>query len=174
MRLSNKFFYRLCLVVILLIGCFVTQKAWSSDLEKVFFVKKLADHDELWVKDTSNNKEQLLIKEVSSPLLLSPKGPAKRPLKVRGEPQLSIDGKKVFFLADAWETSHALHSVDIDTGVEQFIAEANSLRVIRKGKYKGKLAVEQHKYFLTYGSYDWIWLIDQDGTVIGPLSEEES
>jgi len=156
---------RLALIIGILI-CLPLNLAYG---EKVVFVKKLTDHDELWVK--GNNTERFLIKEVTSPKLLSPKGPAKRPLHLRGEPQMSVDGTKVFFLAKAWETSTALHSVDIDSGEERFITDANFLRVIRKGKYKGKLAVEQHKYFKGPGTYDFVWLIEQDGKVIGPLGD---
>ena len=85
--------------------------------------------------------------------------------------QFSPDGKKVYFISSAWVTSGAVHSVNIDGTGEQFITDGNTLQVIDKGGAKGYLIIRRHKYFLTGGSYDWLWLVSPEGKEIGPLSD---
>jgi hypothetical protein len=56
----------------------------------------------------------------------------------------------------------------------RFIQPANELEVITSGEYQGYLALQQHRYFIGGGSYDWYWLFTPDGKEIGPLGEELS
>jgi hypothetical protein len=59
-------------------------------------------------------------------------------------------------------------------GEEHFLLPANDLLVLTfcRSKYKDHLAVEQHRYFLFGGSYDWYWLYDPAGKKeLGPLGE---
>ena len=83
--------------------------------------------------------------------------------------QFSPDGKTLYFITSAWVTTGALHSVNIDGTNERFIAGANYLKVIDKGRYKGNLIIRQHRYFLAGGSYDWLWLFTPAGKELGPL-----
>ena len=87
-------------------------------------------------------------------------------------PQFSPDDQKIYFLSSAWTTSGAIHSVSLADKTVDFICAGLSLKVIPKGEYAGKLIVEQHRYFLGGGSYNWHWLLNQDGTEIGPIGEE--
>jgi hypothetical protein len=84
--------------------------------------------------------------------------------------QFSPDSKKVYFITSAWVTSGALHSVNVDGTGERFIAGANYLKVIDKGKHKGNLIIQQHRYFLTQGSYDWYYVFTPEGKELAVLA----
>lgn len=88
-------------------------------------------------------------------------------------PQFSPDGRLVYFLSMAWVTSAAIHVLDLETGKERFLSAGNTLEVIPKGVYAGHLIVDQHRYFLGGGSYDWFWLIAPDGQVLGPIGPND-
>ena len=84
----------------------------------------------------------------------------------------SPDGRYVFFLTPAYATSGAVHVVDTTNGKEHFLMAGNSLEVVPAGEYRGCLLVEQHRYFLGGGSYDWIWPFKPDGKEIGPVGDD--
>jgi hypothetical protein len=88
--------------------------------------------------------------------------------------QFSSDGRRLYFLSPAWATSDALHVYDLRAEEEQFLLPANDLLVLSfcANKYKNDLVVEQHRYFLFGGSYDWYWVYDPAGKKeIGPVGE---
>ena len=87
-------------------------------------------------------------------------------------PQFSADGKLVYFLSEAWATSGALHVVDTTNGKEHFVCPAIDFEVVPSGEYRDHLLVQQHRYFIGGGSYDWFWLLKPDGTEIGPVGED--
>lgn len=75
----------------------------------------------------------------------------------------SADGKQLYFLTAAWATSNALHVLDLTSGKEHFVTDANDVLVIRKGRYANHLVVMKHKYLKQGGSYDYYWLITPEG-----------
>jgi hypothetical protein len=86
--------------------------------------------------------------------------------------QFSADGRRLYFLTPGWTTSGALHVYDLRATEEHFLLPANDVLVLNfcTGKYRDGLAVEQHRYFLFGGSYDWYWLYDSAGKKeLGPL-----
>ncbi|HXW43091.1 MAG TPA: hypothetical protein VEK75_17915 [Xanthobacteraceae bacterium] len=89
--------------------------------------------------------------------------------------QFSADGRRLYFLTPGWATSGALHMLDnTRSGDERFVLPANDLLVLSfcPNKYKDDLVVQQHRYFLLGGSYDWYWLYDATGKKeLGPLGE---
>jgi len=87
-------------------------------------------------------------------------------------PQFSTDGKLVYFLSEAWTTSGALHVVDTTNGKEHFVCPAAEFEVVPSGEYRDNLLVQQHRYFIGGGSYDWFWLLKPDGREIGPVGED--
>lgn len=89
-------------------------------------------------------------------------------------PQWSPDGQRVYFQSSAWVTSGAVHALDLAAGTERFVAPGNSLEVVPRGEFAGHLLVEQHRYFLAGGSYDWIWLLTPDGRAVDPVGEDET
>jgi hypothetical protein len=48
------------------------------------------------------------------------------------------------------------------------------LKVVPSGEYKDCLLVQQHRYFVGSGSYDWYWLLRPDGKEVGPVGEDTS
>jgi len=85
----------------------------------------------------------------------------------------SPDGTDLYFISSAWVVSGALHVVNVRTGRERFVDAANSVEVVRSGEYAGHLIVNQHRYFLGTGSFDWYWLLDPKGREVGPVGECE-
>jgi hypothetical protein len=91
--------------------------------------------------------------------------------------QFSSDGQSLYFLSPGWTTSGALHVYDMRKQSEHFMMPANDVLVLSfcKNKYKDYLAIQDHRYFVFGGSYDWYWLYDPTGKKeIGPLGEFEN
>lgn len=87
-------------------------------------------------------------------------------------PQFSADGRNVFFVSDAWATSGAVHVVDTTNGKEHFVCAGGDLEVVPRGEYKDCLLVQQHRYFIGGGTYDWYWLFRSNGKEVGPVGED--
>jgi len=87
------------------------------------------------------------------------------------KPQFSTNGRLVYFLSDAWATSGALHIVDTTNSKEHFVCPALDFEVVPSGEYRDHLLVEQHRYFIGGGTYDWFWLLKPDGKEVGPVGE---
>jgi hypothetical protein len=155
-----------------------SQPSLSPDGKAIVFVRQGSggkvesamgevEANEIWWMEATGGKARRLVKSVAS-------NEPKRSLGALQSPQFSPDGKTVFFLSAAWATSGAVHKVDVATGKEQFVASGNSLEVVPRGQYRGRLIVQQHKYFLGGGTYDWFWLLEPDGRDIDPLGEDVS
>src|SRR5664280_143574 len=88
--------------------------------------------------------------------------------------QFSSDGHRLYFISPGWATSGALHVYDMRKQSEYFMMPANDVLVLSfcKNKYKDYLAIQEHRYFVFGGSYDWYWLYDSTAKKeIGPLGE---
>lgn len=86
--------------------------------------------------------------------------------------QFSPDGKLLYFVTPAWATSGAVHVVDTTNRKERYLFPGNNLKLVAAGEYKGCLLVQQHRYFIGGGSYDWFWLLRADGKEVGPVGED--
>jgi hypothetical protein len=86
----------------------------------------------------------------------------------------STNGKLVYFVTPAWATSGAVHVVDTTNRKERYVLAGNDLKVVPSGEYKDCLLVQQHRYFVGGGSYDWFWLMRPDGKEVGPVGEDTS
>jgi dipeptidyl aminopeptidase/acylaminoacyl peptidase len=86
--------------------------------------------------------------------------------------QFSTNGKLLYFVTPAWATSGAVHVVDTTNRKERYCFPGGDLKVVPKGEYKDCLIVQQHRYFIGGGSYDWYWLLKPDGKEIGPVGED--
>ena len=89
------------------------------------------------------------------------------------ELQFSPDGRRLYFLASRWVTSHAVHYLDLVTGEVVFVLGGNSLEVVPSGPNAGCLLTTQHRYFIGGGSYDFLWLCTPDGRSISPVAVGE-
>lgn len=121
-----------------------------------------AEATELWIVGADGSGARMLVRGRAS-------ADPRQALAAFGEPQFSPDGRQVWFLSAAWATSGAVHAIDVATGRERFVVAGNSLEVVPRGEYAGHLMVEQHRYFLAGGSYDWVWLFTPDGREVGPV-----
>jgi hypothetical protein len=86
--------------------------------------------------------------------------------------QFSTNGKLLYFVTPAWATSGAVHVVDTTNRKERYLFPGNNLKIVPAGEYKDCLLVQQHKYFVGGGSYDWFWLLRPDGKEVGPVGED--
>jgi hypothetical protein len=105
-------------------------------------------------------------------LLMGRSGGPERQLCNFTHKQFNSDARRLYFLTPAWATSKALHVYDLRAGEAHYLAPANDVVVLNfcNDKYKDHLVVEQHRYFLLGGSYDWYWLYDAAGKKeLGPL-----
>lgn len=86
--------------------------------------------------------------------------------------QFSTNGKLLYFVSPAWATSGAVHVVDTTNRKERYLFAGNNLKLVSSGEYKDCLLVQQHRYFIGGGTYDWFWLLRPDGKEIGPVGED--
>ncbi len=128
-----------------------------------------AEATELWLVNSDGKAPELLVtgREDEDP---------KKCLADFSSPQFSPDGRRIFFMSVGWVTSGAVHVVDIQTKRESFLSPGNTLEVIQRGKYRGYLIVQEHKYFFRnkVGSYDDYWLLTSTGTEIRHIGGERS
>ena len=88
-------------------------------------------------------------------------------------PTLSPDGKKVYYLAMRnGSTPSQVRVVNIDRTDEHTVTAGESFCVIPHGGLAGYLIVEKHKYFLTGGSYDFVWLVTPEGMEQEPVASD--
>jgi hypothetical protein len=123
--------------------------------------------EQIWIVNIEQKKEQLLVSSVFS---------CDKPTEMIVDPKqliFSPDSKILYFLTSAWATSGAVHAVNIKEARERYLLPANSLKVVMDGQYRGGLILNQHRYFIGGGSYDWFWLFTPEGKEIGPLGEDE-
>ncbi len=110
------------------------------------------EHDSLLVHSAEGEKPEDILADFASPTF-------------------SPDGGTIYFSSAAWATSGAIHAYDTATRTVRFVMPGNNPRVVPAGEYKGDLLVQQHRYFLGGGSFDWFWLFEPGGREIGPVGE---
>ena len=134
--------------------------------------------DQLWIVDLDTKQEKLVAKD-KSPIPGAMKGDGvteqlRRMIQhIDNGLQFSPHGKKIYFITSAWVTSGAVHCINIDGTEEHFVTDGNTLLVVDRGRYKGNLIVNKHKYFLLGGSYDWYWMVTPEGKEVGPVIDDD-
>jgi dipeptidyl aminopeptidase/acylaminoacyl peptidase len=156
------------------------QPCLSPDRRRILFVRHTpgktvptplgdAEATELWLVDSDGKAPELVVtgREDEDP---------KKSLADFSSSQFSPDGRRIFFMSVGWVTSGAVHVVDIQTKRESFVSPGNTLEIIQKGRYRGYLIVQEHKYFFgsKVGSYDHYWLLTADGREVRDIGEERS
>jgi WD40-like Beta Propeller Repeat len=141
--------------------------ALSPDGRRVAFVRggvTRGDATALWIVDVQGGAARRLLAE-------RPSDEPRTNLTQFHAPAFSPDGRTIYFLTNAWVTSSAVHAVEVATGRVRYVCPGNSLEVVPRGEYTGHLVVNQHRYFLGGGSYDWYWLVTPAGRDVGPIGE---
>jgi Tol biopolymer transport system component len=87
-------------------------------------------------------------------------------------PIFSPDGSTVYFLTAASNATSAVHAVPTSGGPQRFVADANALSVVSRGKYAGSLLVEQHREMSGHGTWDPQVLISSTGKTIKVVGED--
>lgn len=144
----------------------------SNDGRRVAFVKHVAEKSELWLASTDDGRTRRLLSERPDD------DEPKRNLTGFCCAQFSPDDRTIFFLADAWVTSAAVHAIDVRSGAEKFVVDAVGALVVRAGPHAGRLFVERHRYKTFPGegfhSYEWCGIVDRQGRIVKTLSEDET
>ena len=148
----------------------------APDAKWVAFVRKVdgkkiatgsdeVDPTELWQVRTDGKETSLLVKCRAAEKMES---------TIAGfeNLQFSANGKLLYFVTPAWATSGAVHVVDTTNRRERYLFPGNNLKIVSSGEYKDCLLVQQHRYFVGGGSYDWFWLLGSDGKEVGPVGED--
>ncbi|MBB4637377.1 TolB family protein [Longimicrobium terrae] len=141
----------------------------SADGAQVAFVRTGAAGGEpssIWIVRTDGSGLRRLVQSRAD------EAPERNLEGLRG-PVFSPDGARVYFRSAAWATSNAVHVADLATGAERYLIPGNSVDVVPAGSYAGHLLVDQHRYHLAGGSYDWTWLFTPDGREVGSIGETE-
>ncbi|MEY2512512.1 MAG: hypothetical protein QOE26_3275 [Verrucomicrobiota bacterium] len=135
------------------------------DGKKIATGSEEVDPTELWQVRTDGKEPSLLVKCRA----------AEKPESVIAgfeNLQFSTNGKLLYFVTSAWATSGAVHVVDTTNRKDRYLFPGNDLKIVTSGEYKDCLLVQQHKYFVGGGSYDWFWLLRPDGKEVGPVGED--
>lgn len=170
----------------------VTEAVLSPDGRRVAYVEghppapdDEADPNLLWLTDTAGGRARLLV----DPRRTRQEPPPGEPGLARGgrdvvaevennltgiaRVQFSPDGGRVYFRTFAWQTTQAVHVVNLVTGRVHYVCPGNDLEVIGVGKNRGLLRVNQHRYHSGRGSYDQDWLVTPAGRAVRPLGPEQ-
>jgi dipeptidyl aminopeptidase/acylaminoacyl peptidase len=137
------------------------------DGKKIFTAADDVDPTELWQVRVDGKEPTVLVRGRDSKKMESVIGSFENL-------QFSTDGKLLYFVTSAWVTSGAVHVVDTTTGKEHYVFPGSDLKLVKSGEYKDCLLVQQHRYFVGGGSYDWYWLLRPDGKEVGPVGEDTS
>ena len=135
------------------------------DGKKIVTASDEVDPTELWQVRTDGKEATLLVKCRESEKMESV-------ISAFENLQFSSNGKLVYFVTPAWTTSGAVHVVDTTNRKERFLFPGNGLKAVPSGEFKDCLLVQQHRYFVGGGSYDWYWLLRPDGKEVGPVGED--
>lgn len=122
--------------------------------------------DQLWLYSINTKEKRLL---VNYNFLCD--DPEKTILHIE-RIKFSPDSKVIYFQTGAWQVSDAIHAMNIDGSEEHYLIPGGIAYVIQKGRSKGDLVVGQHRYFIPFGSYDWLWLYTSTGKEEGPIGED--
>jgi hypothetical protein len=87
------------------------------------------------------------------------------------------DGSLLYFDSPAFATSSAVHVLDLKTGDEKFFVAGSVVAVLAAcsdASHRDDVLIQQHRYFVFGGSYDWVWDYSAAGKEIGPASDGET
>lgn len=124
---------------------------------------------ELWIIDATGQNARKLLTEHAS----DQSGNVERTLIGLSQLQFSPDGKVLYFWSEAAVVTGTIHALTLATGQERFVCPGNRFHVLSTGRHQGMLSVNQHRYFVLGGSFDWYWLISPDGKELGVIGEQE-
>jgi hypothetical protein len=150
-----------------------TNPILAPDGQKIAFLRAKPKRDastpeqehEIWWTETSGKNAQRLLEP-------KPRDAPENNLSEFNSLVFSTDGNMLYFLSAAWATSNALHVLNLSTGKEHFITDADDVLVMGKGKFATHLIVMKHKYFKQGGSFNYYWLMTPKGKEIKMVGKD--
>lgn len=94
--------------------------------------------DELWIIYSNGTKEKLISPDTNNP------NESERISNIFNVTP-SLDKTKVYFNTSTYVTSPTIHMVNLITKSHKYITDGNLVEVIKEGKYKGDLRIEQSR-----------------------------
>jgi hypothetical protein len=151
----------------------------APDRKWVVFVRKIEGNKIATGSDEMDPTELWQVRaDGKEPTMLLRCGDVKddkdHPLAAFQSLQFSTNGKLVYFSSPQWATSGAVHVVDSTNRKQRYLFPGNEVKVVTGGEYRDCLLVQQHRYFIGGGAYDWFWLLRPDGKEVGPVGEDIS
>ena len=121
--------------------------------------------EQITVQNTISGKQEIL-------LTAAPDADPKKTLYGFTRLKLSQDAKTLYFETAAWATSAAIHALDIASHQQRYVTDGSLICIVGNGKYKGDLIVQQHRYFVQGGAYDYLYLFDSAGKKLGLVADD--
>jgi hypothetical protein len=125
----------------------------------------------IWVADSDGSREELVLQGGPCPDLIMTDVAAHFPRELEGisSAQFDPDGRQVYFLASAWESSGAIYVLDLESRRVRFLTDGNAFVVLHGDPYRGHLLVNKHRYHgpPVFGAYDHYWRISASGEEAG-------
>lgn len=87
--------------------------------------------------------------------------------------EFSNDNKELYWLNSAYAVSGAVIAMNLKTRKVRYVIDANSLEVVRDGRWKGNLIVQRHKYRKEGGSYEARCVVSPGGKEIKQIDGPE-
>lgn len=142
------------------------QPALSPDGKSAAFIK-IENPGQPGYGDTRSSLWLAEIVSANRKLLLAP-SPSDEPIQnlaAMWHPLFSPDGRKIYVMAEAWVTAHAIHQIDVRTKKHRFVSEGELLAVIAYGKYRNWLIIRKRRYLPApdYGTDHPVYVISANG-----------
>jgi hypothetical protein len=122
---------------------------------------------DIWISGVDGSNMELVVRGGARPQLVPPVKGFQGELEGIQSPKFDPDGTHVYFIADAWVTSGAIYSLDLNTRAVTFFTDGNVYVVLHGEPHRGKLLVMKHRYYAppNIGSFDHFWLVSSAGDV---------
>jgi hypothetical protein len=122
------------------------------------------EYNELWVYDFNSKEKSLLVKsgklkDLKIINVNENNFPFDEILNL-SMATFSNDSKYFYFFSQAWATSGAVFSINLENREISFITDSNYVEVIRSGEFKDMLITNHHRYYKGGGSYDFYYITD--------------
>jgi hypothetical protein len=89
-------------------------------------------------------------------------------------PQLSPNGRYLYFLVNYSTTSNAIYRFDLKTKKAEFISTGNGYRIVASGHCQGFLIASIRKSTLSLRIFYWYWLLTPEGKEVGLIGPDDA
>lgn len=111
--------------------------------------------DQLWIMDSNGKNQKMLVEDCAYES-------GEQVINHIRNIHFALDSKSIFFCTDGWNTSDALHQVNIDGTGEHFVTSSCGYEIINTGDNKNNLKVSLHLYG-DDGSYHSLRIFSPEG-----------